>query len=372
MEAVFTLTASTPIVARLTTSTNPPGERLEEERLEARGGKARVDSESQSPIPNPQSPIPLASSLSSSSLPEGLVPFTLFVTTERVPRNRPMSTHIEIFIPPVLCASQDLDKLAIYAYRPSRAGFSGTAPEERLETRGERREAGAPEADPNSSSQDPKPETRNPKPESNWTRLEAQQLNPDARTFIADDPLGPSTYVVLGPSMYRATRLAIPEEKKQEPRAEAPEITSPDREPNAPLALPIGHPQSAIPNPQSLQPPASSLQPPRKSRVTWGRPPKTNARPMLMPPPEAMPATEPPQLEMVPPDTLNDQPPAQEQKKPAKKKKATAKPDDSRATISNPQSASPPPDAKRNFSFGTPKPDSHAESPKHKKKKDQP
>ena len=68
MEALFTLTASTPIAARLTTSTNPPGERLEEERLEARGGKARVDSESQSPIPNPQSPIPLASSLSSSSL----------------------------------------------------------------------------------------------------------------------------------------------------------------------------------------------------------------------------------------------------------------------------------------------------------------
>jgi hypothetical protein len=297
-----------------------------------------------------------------------------------------MSTHIEIFIPPVLCASQDLDKLAIYAYRPSRAGFSETAPEERLETRGDRREAGAPEADPNSSSQDPKPETRNPKPEPNWTRLEAQQLDPDARTFIADDLLGPSTYVVLGPSMYRATRLAIPEEKKQEPRAEAPEITSPDREPNAPLALPIPNPQSPIPNPQSaipnpqsaipnpefLQPPASSLQPPKKSRVTWGTPPKTIARPMLMPPPEAMPATEPPQLEMVPPDTLNDQPPAQEEEKPArKKKKANARPDDSRATIPNPQSASPTPDAKRNFSFGTPKPDSHAESPKHKKK-DQP
>jgi len=325
-----------------------------------------VDSESQSPIPNPQSPIPLASSLSSSSLPEGLVPFTLFVTTERVPRNRPMSTHIEIFIPPVLCASQDLDKLAIYAYRPSRAGFSGTAPEERLETRGERREAGAPEADPNSSSQDPKPETRNPKPESNWTPLEAQQLNPDARTFIADDPLGPSTYVVLGPSAYRATRLAIPEEKRQETRDETPETANPEREPNAPLTLPIGNPQSAIPNPESLQPP-------RKSRVTWGTPPKQKAKPMLMPGPEAMPAIEPPQLEMAPPDTFNDQPPAQEEEKPAKKKKkATAKPDDSRAAIPNPKSASPTPDAKRNFSFGTPKPDSQVQPQGRKIKKDQP
>ena len=290
-----------------------------------------------------------------------------------------MSTHIEIFIPPVLCASQDLDKLAIYVHRRGRAGFSETAPGEKLEIRGERREAGAPEAEPNSSSQEPKPDTRYPKPEPNWTRLESQQLNPDARTFTADDPQGPSTYVVLGPSMYRAARLAIPEEKKQEPRAEVPEITGPDREPNAPLALPILNPQSAIPNPQSAIPNSQSaipnpqsLQPPGKSRVTWGTPPKTNARPMLMPPPEAMPAAEPPRLEMAPPDALNDQPPAQEEEKPAKKKKATAKPDDSRVTIPNPKSASPTPDAKRNFSFGTPKPDSHAESPKHKKKKDQP
>ena len=397
MEALFTLTASTPIVARLTTSTGAPGKRPEEERLEARGREARgreaggedaggnSGSQSpipnpqsaipnpqtpignpQSPIPNPQSPIPLASSLSSSNLPEGLVPFTLFVTTERVPRNSPMSTHIEIFIPPVLCASQDLDKLAIYVHRRSRASFSETAPKERLETRGERQEAGAPEADPNSSGQEPKPETRNPKPEPNWTRLEAQQLNPDARTFIADDPLGPSTYVVLGPSMYRATRLAIPEEKTQKISDETPETASPQHEPNAALALPIGSPQSAIPNPESLQPP-------RKSRVTWGTPPKTNAKPMLMPPPEAMPATEPPQLEMAPPNTRNDQPPAQEEEKPAKKKKkATAKPDDSRVTIPNPRSASPTPDAKRNFSFATPKPDSRTQPQRRKAKKNQP
>ena len=355
MEAVFTLTASTPIAARLTTSTDAPADLL---------SPAHSKPETRNPKPDsrdfPTSP-PLAS-----SLPEDLVPFTLFVTTERVPRNSPMSTHIEIFIPPVLCASQDLDKLAVYVHRPGRAGFSETAPEEQLEARGDRQDAGAPEADPNSSSQDPKPETRNPKPETNWIRLEAQQLNPDARTFIADDSLGPSTYVVLGPSMYRATRLAIPEEKRQKTSDETTETASPEREPNAPLALPIGNPQSAVPNPQSLQPP-------RKSRVTWGTPPKTNARPMLMPPPEAMPAIEPPLIEMAPPDTLNNQPPAQEEEKPAKKKKkAPAKPDDSRATIPNPKSASPTPDAKRNFSFGTPKPDSQAQPQRGKAKKNQP
>jgi acyl-homoserine-lactone acylase len=312
-EALFTLRAAAPIVARLSSSIDAPAD-----------------------------------------LPENLVPFTLFIATEKVPHVTPMNTHIEIFIPPVLCASQDLNKLAVYTLNGRAELQLGQASEVKSQSLSS--EAAAVTAGDVSSTADPKPETRNPRPDSNWVRLDAQQLNLDQRTFVADDSGGPSTYAVLGPSMYRATRLVIPEEKETA-------AASPIPNPQSPIVNPqssIPNPQSPIVNPQSAEANLGTSAPRRSgtSRVTWGTPPKRKAQPIAMPGPENLPAIKPPLLELappnqqvVPPDGWDDKPQKRDAEKPRKKKeKAARRPDE--AQKSNPPAAN----SNRNFSFGTPPP----------------
>jgi hypothetical protein len=217
MEALFTIRAATPIEARLNASSEPP-----------------------------------------TPLPEDLVPFTLFVATEQAPRGAPTSTHMEVYVPPVLCARENLDKLAVYA---------GDAP------RG-------------------------------WTRLEAQQLDLEARTFIADDNRGPKAYAVLGPSLYRATRLPSPTDNGA-PKGPEKLVTP---------VLETGPLETA--NPPKAEPEASSNglsaeeEPPRpskKSKVTWGSPPKQKARPLVSPDSDEAPDLEPPELDLKAPEAPTEE-----------------------------------------------------------------
>jgi hypothetical protein len=270
MEALFTLRASAPIVARLTTATEAP-----------------------------------------EKLPEDLVPFTLFATTEKVPRSRPASTHIDVFIPPVLCASEDLDKLAVYACDAARK----------------------------------------------WVRLDAQQLDPNARTFVADDNQGSSTYAVLGPSKYRATRLAIPDER--EPAAPQTKIPTPEtRSSEAPAQASDGveAPANAILAPTDANQVSEA---PKKSRVMWGVPPKRKAEQIVVPRREDAPAVEPPEIDIAPHQNSEATPRRSDHEK-------------GRGPTPVEETSQPPPTAptvKRNFSFATPPTETEARTSKRDKRK---
>jgi len=113
-------------------------------------------------------------------LPAGLAPFTLFVKPEQTPRAAPVQTNIEIRIPEVLCSSQDLEKLSVYAH--DGAAKEGAAKE------GAAKEGAA------------------------WKPLEQQELNQEIRTFSAYDDQPGQTYCVLGPAQLRAERIPIPGE----------------------------------------------------------------------------------------------------------------------------------------------------------------
>jgi hypothetical protein len=270
MEALFTLSASAPIVARLATATEAP-----------------------------------------EKLPEDLVPFTLFATTEKVPRSRPTTTHIDIFIPPVLCASEDLDKLAVYACDAARE----------------------------------------------WVRLDAQQLDPNARTFAADDNQGPSTYAVLGPSKYRATRLAIPDD--HEPAAPQAKIPTPETrsgEPPAQATEGVEAPANAILAPTDANQVSEA---PNKSRVMWGVPPKRKPQQIIVPRPKDATAVEPPEIDIAP----------QQSSEPAPRRSDDEK---GRGPAPVKETSQPPPSAptvKRNFSFATPPTEPEARTPKRDKRK---
>lgn len=119
-EALFTLRATAPIEARVTASPETKG-----------------------------------------TLPEGLVPFTLYMQVEKVPRVITTETRVEVYIPPVLCAGADLSHLGLYACGSDLL----------------------------------------------WAPLEGQELNEEARTITATDQAGPRYYAVLGPEQYRATRM---------------------------------------------------------------------------------------------------------------------------------------------------------------------
>jgi hypothetical protein len=129
MEALFALQAENPIEARLDAAVEAPAE-----------------------------------------LPAGLAAFTLFVRHEHTPRSMPIQTNMKIRIPEVLCSSQDLEKLAVYAYE-------GAATED-----------------------------------AGWKPLEQQELDIETRTFSAYDDRSGRTYCVLGPARLRAERIPIPGE----------------------------------------------------------------------------------------------------------------------------------------------------------------
>ncbi len=268
MEALFTLSAAAPIVARLTTATEAP-----------------------------------------EKLPEDLVPFTLFVTTEKVPRSRPASTHIDVFIPPVLCASEDLDKLAVYACDATRK----------------------------------------------WVRLDAQQLDPNARTFLADDNQGSSTYAVLGPSKYRATRLAIPDEHEPAtPQTKIPTPGTRSGETPAQASEGVEAPANAILAPTDANQVSEA---PRKFRVMWGVPPKRKAQQIVVPRPEDASAVEPPEMDVAPLQDSQAMPRRSDDEK-------------RRAPVEEALQAPPTaPNVKRNFSFGTPPADTEPRTSKRDKRR---
>jgi acyl-homoserine-lactone acylase len=210
-------------------------------------------------------------------LPEDFTPFTLFISIEKAPHSRPVSTHMEIFIPNVLCSSEDLDKLAIFA-----CGEEG-----------------------------------------DWKKLEAQQLVKDARMFIADDTQSDMTYAVLGPVKYRATRLEIPEDDAPAPTPKTeipiprqeetdnqkqaqPQETSPETPQQTTSAVPekvdAQNKTKAIDNAATTQEahPAQADASMRKSHVSWGVPPRRKSAPIAMPEPEDAPATEVPKLQLSP------------------------------------------------------------------------
>ncbi len=293
VEALFTLSAPSSIVARLDAATDPPAELLED-----------------------------------------FAPFTLFVSVEKAPRMTPMQTHIDVFVPPVLCARDSLDKLAIYAYDPMRA----------------------------------------------WVRLESQQLDIEARRFSADDDQGPSTYAVLGPAMYRATRMPIPGEN--EPEAAKPPMVSPPQPPEESKPAATEEPPAAAPEspaPEQTPAEATAEQPRKKSRVTWGTPPRPKQQRFTMPAEEEQPAVQPPilnapssepQIGAVPPDGFDDEAGMQPDtgKKKDKKHKKEKKPKKSERKVEETRPGS----VNRNFGFESSRPadlpKTHA--PREKKKRE--
>jgi hypothetical protein len=179
----------------------------------------------------------------SAKLPEGLVPFTLFVEVEKAPRSTPGNTRIEIPIPPELCARENLDKLGVYACEP----------------------------------QGP------------WSRLEIQQVDAEKRMFTAEDDQAARVYAVLGPEGLRATRMVIPGENEPRPPSEKAPVPMP-----APMPAPAPETTPAAPaepsgetiEPPPLTPPRpqeTMEKPQKKARVLWGRPQPPKQKPLVMP-----------------------------------------------------------------------------------------
>lgn len=196
MEAVFTLHAAAPVEARLNASTEPPEE-----------------------------------------LPRGTVPFTLFVEMEKAPRETPMTTYMAIYVPPVLCARQTLEHLAVYAYDSY----------------------------------------------NKWRPLETQQLDIETRTFTAQDDQSPRIYAVLGPAQYRAARV-IPGKDALEPGSEfltgGPVVPKPEFEGEEPPRPP------ELPTPPLLEPPSGAPEPLEELE---GVPPRQHSIPIGLPPEAAEP-----------------------------------------------------------------------------------
>lgn len=123
MEGLFVLQSQHPMEARLNTTLEPPAE-----------------------------------------LPKGLVPFSLFVEPERAPRQTTLEVHIEMFVPPVLCAEENLDALSVYGYDPLQK----------------------------------------------WVALSNQDLDTETRIFSAFDAATTRVYAVLGPAASRLAEPTIP------------------------------------------------------------------------------------------------------------------------------------------------------------------
>jgi hypothetical protein len=148
-------------------------------------------------------------------LPDGLVPFTLFMGLEQAPADTPAEARLEVFVPPVLCAGENLKELGLYGC-----------------TAGQQ-----------------------------WTRLESQELNEEARTLSGHDARTFTKFVVLGPQQFLAQRLVIPGQKTsaQPPspfttpiEAKAPVIPMPPRAPEQPA--PESNPVVITNTPQDGEP----------------------------------------------------------------------------------------------------------------------
>ncbi|NIA12641.1 MAG: hypothetical protein GWP08_01080 [Nitrospiraceae bacterium] len=202
MDALFTLSAPAPIEARLKTGIDAPG-----------------------------------------TLPENLVPFSLFVKTEVAPRGAVMDTHLMMHVPDTLCAQQDLDKLALYAYTP----LAG------------------------------------------WTPLEAQELDPESRSLAALDERGPRTYAILGHRRYRPSTMTIPGALEAAQRADKPVSAPP---------APSAEPQAKPLEPSST--PTLSPEERRRRRALWGRPPPHRRTPVAIPDPPDFEVDELPELGLMP------------------------------------------------------------------------
>ncbi|MBI4556634.1 MAG: penicillin acylase family protein [Candidatus Hydrogenedentes bacterium] len=119
-EGVVTIQAATPVEARLNLTTD-------------------------SPVP----------------LPDGLVPFTVYITPDHAPQDVPIEVELDLAIPTVACPPERLGELALYGYDAA----------------------------------------------TNWNRLAPQQLIPETRTISARDS-APRTYAVLGPPTAKSILVA--------------------------------------------------------------------------------------------------------------------------------------------------------------------
>lgn len=109
-----------------------------------------------------------------SQLPEGLAPYSLYLTCASDQPDVPVDVALELHVPSVICADDNLDKLAVYA----------------CDEYGQ------------------------------WTPLQAQSLDPATRTFFAQD-IAPRTYVIAGSPLYRLGELVIPGKPQAKPEVPA-------------------------------------------------------------------------------------------------------------------------------------------------------
>jgi len=132
------------------------------------------------------------------SLQQDQAPFTLFVSAVRSPQDAPVALDIEMRVASTVCAAENLDQLALYAYAPKEG----------------------------------------------WQPVAGQRLDAARRTFLAHDTI-PRTYAVLGPANCRVA--TTPSEPVQD-------IISPQHQ-----ALSPATPHSPPAMPMTIAEPASSL-----------------------------------------------------------------------------------------------------------------
>jgi hypothetical protein len=123
-------------------------------------------------------------------LPQGNVPFCMYMEVQLAPQNAPLETTLDVYIPPEICSKEDFPNLALYSCGSDLV----------------------------------------------WTRLDSQEVDPESRTLRGVSSAGPRVYVVLGPEQFRATRLEI-ETERPLTLLPADKPPSADNAPSLPLPL---------------------------------------------------------------------------------------------------------------------------------------
>lgn len=229
-----------------------------------------------------------ASTDSPGPLPEGLAAFTLFMKPEWAPEAVPVQTDIELYVPEVLCAEEDLPRLSIHAYVK----------------------------------------------DDGWYSLQEQEVDPVQRVFSGGYE-GLAVYAILGPA-----------DCLQTPPPDTAPATAPPPSPAAPAGTdaPAGGGIFAPGMPGAAPPPAGDAPPsePLRFGPEPAAGPESNAAPADKAPP-LMPAERaaPPaaKVDSKPPEAVSKTEPPPDEKK-AKTPKQKAK---------RGEEAPPAPKAKRNF-----------------------
>jgi len=200
-----------------------------------------------------RAPSPVEAKLKSSTapaapLPEGLAPYSLYLACATDQPDVPVDIALELYVPSVICADENLDKLAVYACDES----------------------------------------------GQWMALEAQRADAATRTFFAQDA-APRTYVIAGSPLYRLGELVIPgkTDAKPEPSAAEPLPTETVTDAPAVTVLPP-HEVKPMLNPNAVLVPRQA-----EDAATMKEPPTgPSALPTEAPPPPEKTAPELPQLDI--------------------------------------------------------------------------